>query len=168
MSYYVKETRYVKEKGHDDHMPITEKELKKAVLNSADQIDLAINDAIKRTVEKHPNYPEAICFEKVGYLEELFFKALVKLKEKRGAEIDNIKLIVYRKKLEQGNSDVKYILEHADAVVEHDFYHCGARNIVLNIKTPGVYDIDDDAYPIGLADNLVYDKQNKKLIFTSK
>ena len=39
---------------------------------------------------------------------------------------------------------------------------------MLNIKTPGIYDIDDDAYPIDIADNLAYDKQNKKLIFISK
>ena len=36
MSYYVKETRYIKEKGHGGHMPITEQELKEAVLNSTD------------------------------------------------------------------------------------------------------------------------------------
>lgn len=44
----------------------------------------------------------------------------------------------------------------------------GSRDITLNIKTPGIYDLNDEVYPIDIADNLVYDKQNKKLIFISK
>ena len=168
MSYYVDETRYIKENGCDTHMPITEQELKEAVLNSADQLDLAINYTIKRTIGEHQAYPDTITFEKVGCLGEYFFRALVKLKEAHDARLDNIKIIVDRKKLEQGDSDVQYILEHADAVIECAFYMYESRDITLNIKTPGIYNLDDETYPIDITDNLAYDKQNKKLIFISK
>ena len=127
-----------------------------------------MNDTIKRTIGEHQAYPDTITFEKVGCLEEYFFRALVKLKEAHDARLDNIKIIVDRKKLEQGSSNVQYILEHADVIIEYAFYMYGERDITLNIKTPCIYNLDDDLYPIGMGDRLEYDKQNKKLIFISK
>lgn len=137
-------------------------------MNSENQLALAADYAITKRIGESPIYYDTITFEEVGCFTEYFLKAFVKLKENGDARMAKVKLIVNKEKLNKGKNNAAYILEHADAIIESAYYSYESRSISLNIKTPGIYDLDDDSYNMRIIDFLEYDKHNKKLLFTSK